>query len=318
MLTRFVQEKDIPAWMALSREYDVYVDGGLDAWYEGFGEYITAKIQQYEAVLVQDYRSGDVLGAAAFSRKSNKITFFAVHHGADFGRVAEGLLTVALRQLDTNLDITINLPDSRAPQIMAAGAELERRGFEMTDETERENGTWVRKFLRRATSEHRGGSFHYRYDEYAQACLEENCDCCRDLPMPDGLVDIARLEYAYAVAEYPGQGQLFGKMHVLLRPHYIHFDEIPQRIMNGFMREVQLVSGALRRVTGAVKINYEIHSNTVPHLHCHLFPRYLDDAFPSAPIDYRICEPAPYSGRAEYMWFVNRMREELGIEIARD
>ena len=43
----------------------------------------------------------------------------------------------------------------------------------------------------------------------------------------------------------------------------------------------------------------------------HLFPRYLDDDFPSAPIVYRICEPAPYESVNEYLWFIDRMRVEL-------
>jgi diadenosine tetraphosphate (Ap4A) HIT family hydrolase len=72
------------------------------------------------------------------------------------------------------------------------------------------------------------------------------------------------------------------------------------------------VSGkALRKVTGAEKINYELHSNSGAHLHIHLFPRYLDDEFPSAPIDYRLTEPAPYESYDEYLWFIEQMRKEL-------
>ena len=54
--------------------------------------------------------------------------------------------------------------------------------------------------------------------------------------------------------------------------------------MANFMEDVQRVARALHKVTGAVKINYEIHGNSMPHLHVHLFPRYIDDDFPSAPI----------------------------------
>ena len=81
--------------------------------------------------------------------------------------------------------------------------------------------------------------------------------------------------------------------------------------MAGFMGEVQRVGAALRKVTGAVKINYEMPANTGAHLHIHLFPRYLDDDHPSAPIDYRQNEPAPYEDYDEYLWFIERMREEL-------
>lgn len=75
----------------------------------------------------------------------------------------------------------------------------------------------------------------------------------------------------------------------------------------------QRVSKVLRKVTGAEKINYEMHSNSGAHLHIHLFPRYLDDEFPSAPIDYRLTEPVPYESYEEYLWFVEQMRKELDV-----
>ena len=31
--------------------------------------------------------------------------------------------------------------------------------------------------------------------------------------------------------------------------------------------------------SGATKMNYEVHGNTIPHLHMHFFPRYAGDPF---------------------------------------
>lgn len=84
--------------------------------------------------------------------------------------------------------------------------------------------------------------------------------------------------------------------------------------MSIFMSDVQKVAKALHKVTNAVKINYEIHGNSMPHLHVHLFPGYLDDNFPSAPIDYRITEPSPYENEDELQWFIEQIRKELSIE----
>ena len=36
---------------------------------------------------------------------------------------------------------------------------------------------------------------------------------------------------------------------------------------------------ALAEFTGAVKMNYGIHVNVIPHLHLHLWPRYTDDPY---------------------------------------
>jgi len=155
------------------------------------------------------------------------------------------------------------------------------------------------------------GSFHCRYPDFIRRAQEAFCPVCNDEPMPPGQSDIAMLEYSWACGEYPGQGRLFGKMYVMPRRHAFQFEDMQDEEMIGFMREVQRVGAALRKVTGAVKINYEMHSNSGAHLHMHLFPRYLDDDFPGISIDYHQNEPAPYEDYDEYLWFIEQMRKEL-------
>lgn len=159
--------------------------------------------------------------------------------------------------------------------------------------------------------EPKGASFHYRYPSYAREAKKEHCPCCNELPMPGGMEDLAELEHSWITASPVAQGRLFGKCCVTAKYHSVMFYDMPKDIMTGFMGDVQKAANALHRVTGAVKINYEIHGNSGPHVHCHLFPRYLDDDFPSAPIDYRITEPSPYESVEEYRWFVEEMRRIL-------
>ncbi|MDP8913916.1 MAG: HIT family protein, partial [Pseudomonadota bacterium] len=66
----------------------------------------------------------------------------------------------------------------------------------------------------------------------------------------------------------PGSCALFHKRHAV-DLHDLTVDEGA-----AFMQDVQSVSRALSQASGAVKMNYEIHGNTIPHLHVHLFPRY--------------------------------------------
>ena len=40
-----------------------------------------------------------------------------------------------------------------------------------------------------------------------------------------------------------------------------------------------------------MKLNYEIHGNTIPYLHLHLFPRTAGDRFEGRPIDGRESVP---------------------------
>ena len=51
-----------------------------------------------------------------------------------------------------------------------------------------------------------------------------------------------------------------------------------------FLREMSLVAEAVFRAFEPAKLNYELLGNTVPHLHWHLIPRYLDDPKPKVPV----------------------------------
>jgi diadenosine tetraphosphate (Ap4A) HIT family hydrolase len=45
------------------------------------------------------------------------------------------------------------------------------------------------------------------------------------------------------------------------------------------------VAAALNELVQPSKMNYEIHGNSIPHLHLHLFPRFAGDPFQGRPID---------------------------------
>jgi diadenosine tetraphosphate (Ap4A) HIT family hydrolase len=220
------------------------------------------------------------------------------------------LLKTALRQLDTTREISVTtFRDGYLPGA-AARAVYAKFGFSDRELTTHD-GMPRSLMVRPASFEKRGGSFHYRYPEFIKAADEKFCPVCNHEPAPDGQSDIVVNDKVWIYGEYPGQGRLFGKMYVMPRKHYFHFEDMPSDEMVCFMSEVQRVGAALRKVTGAVKINYEMHANSGSHLHIHLFPRYLDDEFPSAPIDYRLSTPAPYESYEEYLWFVEQMRKEL-------
>jgi len=51
----------------------------------------------------------------------------------------------------------------------------------------------------------------------------------------------------------------------------------------GYWLEVLEVARALQQHYRPLKMNYETLGNTVPHLHTHLVPRYLEDPAPGRP-----------------------------------
>jgi len=65
-------------------------------------------------------------------------------------------------------------------------------------------------------------------------------------------------------------------------------------------------------VSGAVKLNYEVHGNTIEHLHMHFYPRYPNDAFQGSPINPKaVAEPVYEAG--EIAGFRTRLRQALGL-----
>jgi diadenosine tetraphosphate (Ap4A) HIT family hydrolase len=76
------------------------------------------------------------------------------------------------------------------------------------------------------------------------------------------------------------------------------------------MGDLQRVAGALQEITGAVKMNYEIHGNTSPHLHVHLFPRYRGDPFENGPINPRLIKESPH-GEGEFENFTRTLQARL-------
>jgi diadenosine tetraphosphate (Ap4A) HIT family hydrolase len=77
------------------------------------------------------------------------------------------------------------------------------------------------------------------------------------------------------------------------------------------MRDAQLISMALATITGAVKLHYEIHGNSLPHLHMHFFPRYLGDQFEGQPINPKLTVQPAY-GLGEFERTCNAFLSRLG------
>ena len=95
-----------------------------------------------------------------------------------------------------------------------------------------------------------------------------------------------------------------------IRRHVIELHELTDVEGASFMRDIRRVSGAIAAATGAVKLNYEVHGNTVPHLHLHIFPRYIGDPFEGGPINPRAIQ-GPVYAPGEFERLRRRVVEEL-------
>jgi diadenosine tetraphosphate (Ap4A) HIT family hydrolase len=78
---------------------------------------------------------------------------------------------------------------------------------------------------------------------------------------------------------------------VVAKTHVVEPFELAEPERSLFWSELLIVAEAVARASSAVKLNYEVHGNTIPHLHVHIFPRFSGDPFEGRPIDPHAATP---------------------------
>jgi len=96
---------------------------------------------------------------------------------------------------------------------------------------------------------------------------------------------VAELEGVWVTL--PPLTPLRGYVCLVAKRHVREPFELPDSERRAFWDDVDRVASALYASLRPKKLNYEIHGNTIPHLHLHLFPRWSDDRFDGRPIDGR-------------------------------
>ena len=97
--------------------------------------------------------------------------------------------------------------------------------------------------------------------------------------------------------------------------HAVELHELTDAEGAAFMRDIKRVSAAISSITEPVKMNYEVHGNTAPHLHVHFFPRYRGDQFEGGPINPRVAKRPAYAP-GEFERFRERLEAALGARAA--
>jgi len=65
-----------------------------------------------------------------------------------------------------------------------------------------------------------------------------------------------------------------GRCILAFPQHFDSLDSLPMDSVLGFLRDIQIAMKAIRRATGAERVNVSILGNRDPHLHAHLIPRF--------------------------------------------
>src|SRR5204862_456639 len=138
----------------------------------------------------------------------------------------------------------------------------------------------------------------------------EGCLVCNQTPetRPPTERSIADLRVSRLIAD--SNTCLKGYCCLVLKPHVIEIYDLSDEDSSAFIRDVKVASLALKKVTGTVKINYEIHGNTIPHMHMHLYPRQTGDPFENGPVDWRKRSAKTYEA-GEFEVLIERMKAAI-------
>jgi diadenosine tetraphosphate (Ap4A) HIT family hydrolase len=127
-----------------------------------------------------------------------------------------------------------------------------------------------------------GGVVWSRPGEWARRRLPDGCVICIAGAPRDVVAD-----FPSCWATAPREAPLVGYVCVVAREHVNEPFEMDPAAQSAFWRDTMTIAEAVARLVQPIKMNYEIHGNTLPHLHVHLFPRHPDDPFVGGPIDPR-------------------------------
>lgn len=78
-----------------------------------------------------------------------------------------------------------------------------------------------------------------------------------------------------------------GYVCVVAKRHVREPFELPAAESAAFWSASMATARAVSNLLSPRKMNYEIHGNTIAHLHMHLFPRFDGDPYDGRPIDGR-------------------------------
>ncbi len=122
-------------------------------------------------------------------------------------------------------------------------------------------------------------------EKWKSMCSQDGCVVYAELPKPKGMHILAETSMVWAVSDE--QVTIPGYVCVTYKKHAIDPFDLSAQEQREFWTDSMLVAQGVTDVIRPIKMNYEIHGNTMPHLHMHLFPRTPGDVYVGYPIHNR-------------------------------
>jgi diadenosine tetraphosphate (Ap4A) HIT family hydrolase len=90
--------------------------------------------------------------------------------------------------------------------------------------------------------------------------------------------------------------------------HVADFTSLNASEAAAYWRDVHAVARMIEQVYAPCHMNYQLLGNSVPHLHVHLVPRYIDDPAPGRPLPFEptLMDPAEFDRQFQRLAAVAR------------
>ncbi len=139
-----------------------------------------------------------------------------------------------------------------------------------------------------------------------------SCPMCSDVASKEPFS-----EWNYTVADLPisrlwlrANQYVRGYSVLVCRQHVREAYQLDRKDRIQYFEDLMLVGRAIEEAYHADKMNFEILGNSVPHLHCHIVPRYYGDSAPNRPMSLPFTEVVRLKPE-QYMNQVKRLRKAL-------
>jgi len=110
------------------------------------------------------------------------------------------------------------------------------------------------------------------------------CPMCLESGMDENPHSFKVAELKRSIVRLNKNQHMPGWTTLILKRHATELFELKPEERAEFWDEVSLTAKALNDIYHPAKINYCIWGNHMPHIHCHLFPRFFEDD-PGQPIN---------------------------------
>lgn len=114
-------------------------------------------------------------------------------------------------------------------------------------------------------------------EEWSRLKAGVGCPMCDESGMEENPHSFKVIELKRSIVRLNKNQHMKGWTTLVLRRHAAELFELEPEERAEFWNDVSLTAKALNDIFRPAKVNYCIWGNIMPHIHCHLFPRFFDD-----------------------------------------